>query len=164
MRRQGFRFSHAHSRMHFSRSLQHSPSQVIRFYALVVYILSYLVCSPQQKLFIPVTLQSSQGSFTLAGFGFQVCTFTNTRSLQTLSLQHSTSPVLYFFALLQHPRMEGNVLDMKFSELFIWLPVWLQLAIQGFDSGISRFILKCRIFGPALSNQAMFLRMFIDLL
>ena len=68
--------------MHLSRSLQHSTSQVLRFYALVAYILGYLVHSPKQNLFIPVTLQSSQGSFTLTGFGFQLCTFTNTQSLQ----------------------------------------------------------------------------------
>ena len=55
-------------------SLQHSTSKVLRFYALVAYKLGYLVHSPKQNLFIPVTLQSSQGSFTLAGFEFQFCT------------------------------------------------------------------------------------------
>ena len=82
LRRQDLSFSYEHSRMHLSRSLQHSTSQVLRFYALVAYILGYLVHSPQQNSFIPVTLQSSQGSFTLAGFGLQLCTFTNTQSLQ----------------------------------------------------------------------------------
>ena len=48
-----------------------------------------------------------------------------------------TSPVLCFFALLKHPRIEGNVLHIKFSELFIWLPVWLDLAIEeGFERHI----------------------------
>ena len=78
LRRQDLSFSYEHSRMHLSRSLQHSTSQVLRFYALVAYILGYLVHSPQQNSFIPVTLQSSQGSFTLAGFGLQLCTLTNT--------------------------------------------------------------------------------------